>query len=60
MMALAPDPLDKRAPIVYVSYDFWAPAANPVTHKIIAGEIFRCHVPVSGKRFCVLFARADT
>jgi hypothetical protein len=53
----APDPApSSHARITYVAYDYWAPAANPVTHKVIPGEVFKCHVTVSGKRVCWLFA----
>jgi len=45
---------------MYVAYDYWAPAANSVTHHVIPGEMFKCHVAVSGKRFCLLFTRPAT
>lgn len=63
LVTLAPDPDPRptsRAPVTYVAYDYWAPAASPVTHKMIAGEVFKCHVTVNGKRFCLLYTRADT
>ena len=44
--------------MTYVAYDYWAPAANPVTHELLPGEMFKCHVTANGKRFCVLFTRA--
>jgi len=55
----APDPApSSRAPVTYVAYDYWAPAANSVTHELLPGQIFKCHVTANGKRFCVLFTRA--
>jgi len=61
VVTLAPDPHpSSHAPVTYVAYDFWAPAANPVTHTVIPGEMFECHVAVNGKRFCILYTREET
>jgi hypothetical protein len=61
VVVLAPDSAPpSRAAVTYVAYDYWAPAANPATHKLIPGAVFKCHVAVSGKRFCLLFTRNDT
>jgi len=55
----APDPAaSNHAPVTYVAYDYWAPAANPVSHELLPGEMVKCHVTASGKRFCVLFTGA--
>jgi hypothetical protein len=61
VVALAPDAApSSHAPVTYVAYDYWAPAANLATHKLIPGEAFKCHVTVNGKHFCLLFTRDDT
>jgi len=57
----APDPApSSRTPVTYVAYHYWAPAADRITHRVIPGEMFECHVTVGGKRFCLLFTRTDT
>ena len=50
-----PDPVphSNARPITYVAYDYTAPARTP-GGKLIPGMKFKCHVPVSGRRTCVL------
>ncbi len=50
-----PDPVphSKARPITYVAYEYTTAARTP-DGKLIPGMKFKCRVPVSGPRTCVL------